>query len=235
MAVFITGDAHGDIIEFQERMKSYSLTADDVLIICGDFGFDWNARTILEWMKFNHDYTVLFCDGNHENFDNLKKLKRGFAFGDAVGVFADRTYRLFTGRMYDIQGFKTFVFGGAASIDKDWRILPEYVAAYGKLWWKEEVPSKATFEFAKKTLKENNWTFDLFISHTCRPGLKRKALKTHKEDFRDPTEEMIEKLETTIKAHNGSWKASYFGHFHTDVDNDKYHCLYKRVVKVGFY
>ena len=232
MSIFITGDVHANIEEFGNRMKPYNLTADDVLIVCGDFGFSWDSVTILDMMKFNHDYTILFCDGNHDNFDNMKKLRRGYAFGNDVGVFTDNTYRLFTGRMYDIQGHKTFVYGGASSIDKDWRVDPLYTQMYGKLWWKEEVPAKETFEFAKQTLKENNWTFDLFISHTCRPGLKRRVLKTYKADFHDPVEDMIEKLETTIKAHKGSWNASYFGHFHTDVDYGKYHCLYKKVMPV---
>lgn len=233
MSIYITGDTHADMSDFKSRMKGLHLSSDDVLIICGDFGFNWNDSTRNSWLSFEHDYDILFCDGNHENYDNLKRLKRGNKYGNDVGIFSERTYRLFTGRMYDIQGQKTFVFGGASSIDKDWRVFPENVLAYGKLWWKEEVPSKETFEFAKKTLKENNWNFDLFISHTCRPGLKKTVLETYKVDFHDPVEYMISKLETTIKSHNGNWNASYFGHFHKDVDYEKYHCLYNRVIKLS--
>jgi hypothetical protein len=159
-------------------------------------------------------------------------METGHAFGNDVGVFENNTYRLLTGHMYEIQGQKVFVYGGASSIDKGWRVDPMYTQMYGKLWWKEEVPSREVFEYARNTLKENNWTFDLFISHTCRPGLKRNVLQTYKADFHDPVEDMIKKLETEIEEHNGSWTASYFGHFHTDVDYGKYHCLYKRVVEI---
>ena len=147
--VYITGDTHGNIREFSQRMRPYSLSEDDVLIITGDFGFDWENRTITQWKNFYHPYTVLFCDGNHENYDVLNSLEKEERFGDNVRRFDSNTFRLMSGHMYEIQGFRTFVFGGAASIDKDWRVDPDYVAMYGKLWWEEEIPLPETLELAK--------------------------------------------------------------------------------------
>ena len=50
--VYITGDTHGDIGEFSQRMRPYRLSDRDILIITGDFGFDWDNQTIRQWMKF---------------------------------------------------------------------------------------------------------------------------------------------------------------------------------------
>lgn len=231
--IYITGDTHGDLQDLEKRLKALSLSKDDILVICGDFGFDWNNDSIMEWMKFRHDYTVLFCDGNHENFDVLEKLVQVPMFGDTVGRFCNNTFRLMTGHMYDIHGLRFFVFGGAASIDKDWRVDPEYVRMYGKLWWKQEVPSQEALDLAKRTLAENNWRFDFFLSHTCRSALKPALLGQSNLQFHDPTEDMIGELEDMILENGGSWRQSFFGHFHVDKDVEKHHCLFKQIMKVN--
>lgn len=231
MSVYITGDSHGDFSEFGYRLKKNNINPEDTLIICGDFGFDWDDKCREKWDSLKHDYNILFCDGNHENYDVLNTLPTKEMFGDVVGVFGENTYRLLTGHMYNIEGKKFFVFGGAASIDKDWRVNPLYIRKYGKLWWEEEVPTQEQYEFAIQTLKDNNFKFDYMISHTCRPSLKGPVLNSYKVDFHDPTEVMIENIEEYIKENGGDWKESYFGHFHTDVNYEKYHCLYKNVVK----
>ena len=231
--VYITGDTHGDIREFSQRMRPCRLTGDDTLIITGDFGFDWDNDAIMQWMKFNHPYTVLFCDGNHENFDILNSLETEKRFGNTVGRFDNNTFRLLSGHMYEIDGLKTFVFGGAASIDKAWRVDSDYIEMYGKLWWEEEIPSPETLNLAKQTLAEHNWQFDLFLSHTCPPETKMNVLGNNSVAFHDPVEFMIQNIEEEILSHNGSWKESWFGHLHEDVDLPMRHCIYKRVMKAG--
>ena len=42
---------------------------------------------------------------------------------------------------------------------------------------------------------------------------------------------VIQNLEEEILSHGGSWKESWFGHFHVDVDLPMRHCLYKRVMR----
>lgn len=229
--VYITGDTHGDIREFSERMRPYRLTKDDVLIITGDFGFDWDNHVIMQWMKSGHPYTVLFCDGNHENYDVLDALKQEEHFGGPVGRFDSNTFRLMTGNMYDIQGIKTFVFGGAASIDKDWRLEPENIQWMGKLWWEKEIPASGILELAKHTLERSGWHFDLFLTHTCPPAIKGEVLNGKALDFHDPVEDMIRDLEDEIRKNGGGYGSHFFGHFHVDRDLPRRHCMYKRVMK----
>lgn len=232
--VYITGDTHGDIGDPRWDWFRRHLNSNDVLIITGDFGFDWNVLTKENWSYFKHNYTILFCDGNHENYDILNSCPIVEKFGDVVGDFGNNTYRLLTGHMYLIEDKKYFVFGGAASIDKDWRVEMETINCCPRtLWWSDEVPSEEAFEEAKKTLAKHNWIFDYFISHTCNPQLKGPVLHTYKLDFYDPTESMINSFEYLIRENKGYWKQSFFGHFHKNIHYENYHCLYGDVVNVS--
>ncbi len=76
--MYITSDIHGyiDISKLNSRNFpiSRSLTKDNYLIIAGDFGLIWNNRNDEKyWIKWltNKNFTTLFIDGNHENFDVL--------------------------------------------------------------------------------------------------------------------------------------------------------------------
>ena len=231
--VYITGDTHADFTDPRWDWLEKHLNKNDVLIVTGDFGFDWDSITVDDWQNKKHDYTILFCDGNHENYDILNSLPVKKMFGDEVGVFGNNTYRLFTGHMYVIEGKKYFVFGGAASIDKDWRVEEEEkFDAPRTLWWPDEVPSEETLERAKKVLAENDYKFDYLITHTCNPQLKGPVLNTYKVDFYDPTETMINHLEYTIEENNGGFEHNFFGHFHRNKHFGKYHCLYGEIVNI---
>lgn len=216
--LYITGDTHGDMNGFRNRMKDRAPGKGDILLITGDFGFDWNRDTMRQWLDMEKDYTVVFCDGNHENFDILKTLPETTMFGNTVGVFGNDTYRLLTGNMYEIEGLKCFVFGGAFSPDVSLRT--PHVS-----WWPDEIPTYRQYQKALDTLKENNWKFDLFISHTT--TYEKKDIFALPFNACDPTETMLHNIEQEIKAHGGSWGSSWFGHFHENRNSDgKYHCRY---------
>lgn len=82
--IYITGDTHG---EFGSRFSVHSfpeqreMTKDDHMIICGDFGGIWDQRSEsknekywLDWLE-ERSFTLLFIDGNHENFERLNEYK----------------------------------------------------------------------------------------------------------------------------------------------------------------
>jgi len=143
LAVYITGDTHGghDIrkISTKNWPKQKELTKNDYLIIVGDFGllFDNPISSQEEyWLNWLNEknFTTLFVDGNHENFDLLSQLKETQKFGGPVGKVKESIYHLKRGFVYVIDSKKIFVFGGANSIDKSQRI--PYVS-----WWPQEIPS----------------------------------------------------------------------------------------------
>ena len=78
--IYITGDLHGshDIAKLAENnfKEQNGLTRSDYLIICGDFGLRWcdseDERFWLKWLD-KRPWTTLWIDGNHENFDMLKR------------------------------------------------------------------------------------------------------------------------------------------------------------------
>ena len=74
--IYATGDLHGNSLRFlpQYFPEQSEMTKDDYMIVCGDFGCVWRGDKSddpqldrLEALPF----TILFVDGNHENFDAL--------------------------------------------------------------------------------------------------------------------------------------------------------------------
>ena len=76
--IYACGDTHGSIhINKLNELKfpqQKNLTKDDYVIICGDFGLVWydNGEDYWwrEWLS-KKNFTTLFVDGNHENFELL--------------------------------------------------------------------------------------------------------------------------------------------------------------------
>ena len=92
MSIYVTGDLHGgnDMwkLSIFFRTEGRTLTRDDYVIICGDFGLAKGAmepelmkgQELAEphtyWLRWldKQPWTTLFVDGNHERFDLLQQL-----------------------------------------------------------------------------------------------------------------------------------------------------------------
>lgn len=80
--IYITGDTHIPIDIRKLSMSNFSeqkkMTKNDYVIICGDFGGIWNkSNEELYWRKWlkEKNFTTLFVDGNHENFELLNQYE----------------------------------------------------------------------------------------------------------------------------------------------------------------
>ncbi|MBR6850453.1 MAG: metallophosphoesterase, partial [Lachnospiraceae bacterium] len=126
MVIYVTGDTHGDfggrfnVKNFPEQKE---LTKDDFVIICGDFGGIWDVEAEgksekywLDWFD-ERPYTLLFVDGNHENFDRLYAYLEKEWHGGRVHEIRPSVLHLMRGQIYEICGKKIFTFGGASSHD----------------------------------------------------------------------------------------------------------------------
>lgn len=211
--VYITGDTHIPIDVGKLSSKRFpeqkEMTNTDFLIICGDFGGVWcGDNEELYWRKWldNKNFTTLFIDGNHENYDMLEEYPEIDFLGGKAHKISDKIYHLMRGQIYNINGKKIFTFGGASSHDKDSR-------KEGKSWWSRELPSENEINVAIKNLTKANWEVDIVITHCAPSTIQRLINPSYDEniltDFLDNVKEKL------------IFEKWYFGHYHIDKQIDK--------------
>jgi predicted phosphodiesterase len=223
---YITADTHGahDIEKLNTRQfpKQKELTKNDYVIICGDFGCVWGNggadKYWLDWLN-GKNFTTLFVDGNHENFDLLYQYEVEEWCGGKIHRLRDSVIHLMRGEVYTIAGKKFFAMGGASSHDKPWRIE-------GQSWWKEELPSDSEYENAMNNLKKHDYKVDCIISHCCADSVQARISTYYKTDM------LTKFFERVVKADCG-YDKWFFGHYHEDIDVDDRHiALYNRIVEL---
>ena len=128
MAIYITGDTHIPIDVEKLNTRNFpeqkTMTKDDFVIICGDFGGVWDdSKEDRYWLKWLNEkkFTTLFVDGNHENFDLLYQYEIVDFMGGKARQIMPSVFHLMRGEIYEIAGKKLFTMGGAASHDKIYR------------------------------------------------------------------------------------------------------------------
>ncbi len=185
--IYITGDTHSEF----ERLgsKFFDAGKGDHVIICGDFGGLWdNSKAEQYWRKWlcEKPFTVLFVDGNHENYDMLYSYPVTEWNGGKVHKIADNIIHLMRGQIFDIEGVRFFTMGGASSHDIDAGILdpnaPDFAIKRKKLdreralyrinrvsWWAEEIPSETEMQEGLDNLQRADYQVDVIITH-CMPS-----------------------------------------------------------------
>ena len=231
MAVYLTGDIHGDISVRRFARSSFpegrSLTRDDYVIILGDFGLVWGGRKSdeywLDWLE-RCPWTTLFIDGNHENHPLLASYPlRGF-HGGMVNEVRPHVLHLMRGYVFDLCGESFLAMGGAASHDKEWRVE-------GESWWPEEIPNGHEREICELSLKERDWRVDHVLTHDAPSDLVPKlAILSGGSDFRaDGFEGWLNSI--AYRTDFGHW---WFGHFHLDMDlSGNFHAMYRDIRRVA--
>lgn len=218
--IYITGDTHGAWDGRKQFIKA--LTEEDILIVLGDLGWSWDKWHI---EHFETKCQVLSILGNHENYTLIEQMPVIEKYGGKVRQMKDNVFYLLNGEMYEIEGQKFFVFGGALSIDKHWR------TPY-KSWWPQEQPTMGEYYHALETLEKHDWKFDYLLTHTAETDLVQIVLGRN-DTVEDGTERMILELKQQIKDHNGFFKGHFFGHLHefwkSIRDNYFWYCLYTEI------
>lgn len=223
--IYITGDTHipVDIKKLSTRCfpQQKEMTKDDFVIICGDFGGVWDGsneeKYWIKWLK-RKNFTTLFVDGNHENFESLSKLPV-IKFGDSVvGKVDDGIYHLLRGEVYSIDGKRFFVFGGGSSHDREYR-------TEGKNWWEEELPTFDEYRNAEKNMTICNYEFDYIITHSAPNSIQNSIAPSYENN---ELTVFLEKVKS--KARYTKW---FFGHYHQDENiDDKHIAVFNSIHKI---
>ena len=223
--IYITGDIHGEIdihklANWRFPMQK-TMTRDDFIIICGDFGLVWNGgKTDLYWQKWleNKPFTTLFVSGNHENFELLEQYPVAEWHGGKVQFIQPHVIHLMRGQVYDINGLKFFTMGGASSHDM-------WCRTAGISWWPQELPSADEYEEARKNLSAADWKVDVVLTH-CGPNSVQDYVGCggfETDKLTDFLEDISQRL---------TWKKWYMGHYHRDEAIGSYRLLYDDIVEL---
>ena len=217
--IFITGDTHRELdihtINPREFVEGRTLTRDDYVIICGDFGCIWDGgsgdRFWLNWLE-SEGWNTLFIDGNHENFDKLNSYPVETWRGGKVHKIRRNIIHLMRGEVYCVEENTIFVMGGGYSIDK-------YRRTEGVSWWRREMPSEEEYHNAIMNLERVGNHVDYIITHTA-PSETVYYLSTLrslgiKNDVvqEQPLTSFLDEIQRKT-----TYKQWYFGHFHVDKE-----------------
>lgn len=254
--IYITGDCHSDFVNrFNTTVfpEQKSMSKDDYVIICGDFGGVWYQENSkfkkqedywLDWLN-NRPFTTLFVDGNHECFTRLNSFPVKEWHGGKVHEIRSSVLHLMRGEVFDICEKKIFAFGGASSHDisdgildyedEDWRKKAKTLDDQGKYmyrvkglsWWPEELPSEEEIDNGDRNLAKHNKKVDFIVTHS--PSASIVALLGSGLYEQDNLTMYLEDVRC-----NTEYKRWFFGHMHVNMQvNDKDICLYEQIIRIA--
>ena len=226
--IYLTGDIHGNPERLLQGKYKNIFKSGDRIIICGDFGLIWGGKYACQGRRYLDKLAklpceVLFVDGNHENFDMLNSFPVAEYCGGQVHQIRQNVLHLMRGEIFDFEGRSFFCFGGATSLDKDYRI--PYIS-----WWPGEICSKAEEDNALNLLEAVNYKVDYVITHTA-PKFFCEGITGDFGQINLPCVVADFLTEIYQKLEYQHW---YFGHYHFNRTWEKYKCtgLYERIIRI---
>lgn len=246
--IYVTGDTHGefmrlDVPEFEAQVN---LTKHDYLIICGDFGYGSETKVQNDWFDWldKRNFTTLWVDGNHENFDLLEQIAVDEWNGGNVQFIRPSVIHLMRGQVFTIDGCKIFTFGGARChdiqggiLDPDDPILEEKLHASRLLsipvrvdhisWWKEEQPTEEEMAEGIKNLAAHQNKVDFIITHECAADTKKEFFPDE-YDLEDYLSPYLQKIKEIV-----DYKLWVFGHYHSNKEiNEKEVLISDQIIQI---
>lgn len=236
MAVYVTGDTHGDFSRLGIFAKTMGIRAGegkerDLCIVLGDACLNYfcDARDEANKNEVSGLPFDLFCiHGNHEaRPETVEGYEQTEWHGGTVYRQKEFPHLFFArdGEIYDLAGNKTLVIGGAYSVDKDYRL------AYGYRWFPDEQPSEEIKQRVERKLDETGWKTDIVLSHTC-PLKYQPAemfLSGLDQSRVDRTTEMwLDGIEDRL-----NYRKWYCGHYHVDKRMDKMEFMFQGIRLLG--
>ncbi len=251
--IYVTGDTHGEFgrrFNMENFPEQRNMTKDDYVIICGDFGGIWDRecesrgeKHWLDWFE-SRAYTLLFIDGNHENFNRINEYPVSTWHGGKVHVIRPHVLHLMRGQVFEINDKTIFTFGGASSHDISGGILdvndPCYKKKKKKLdrdyisyriknisWWEQELASQEEMDEGLSNLQKHDNKVNFIITHCCASSTQ-KTLRDEKLYKTDRQTDYLEYIKNNVQ-----YDAWLFGHYHCNMKiNNKEIALYEQMVRL---
>ena len=212
--IVLTGDTHRDFDRIEAFCEENCTTKDDVLIILGDasinFFLDESDENLKRWLS-GLPITFLCVHGNHEERPfNIDTYEEQTWRGGLIYVEPEFPSLLFAkdGEIYDFNGSKVIVLGGAYSVDKFARLY------HGAPWFPDERPDEEIKCYAEAQLEKAGWCVDYVLSHTAplqyeprhafMPSLDQSTVDKSTEEWLDSIEKRL------------TYEKWFCGHYHID-------------------
>lgn len=180
--ILFLGDSHGNKRFVLEAIQHAHMYGAAHIVQLGDFGIWDHVSAGVEFLEGVDDaleetgISLIFCDGNHENFDSLlirPVSEDGFRYVTKNIVHAPR------GHIWEMNGVTFMAMGGAHSIDGPggiWLQNRGPVSAgvdMGSWWAQETITTVQAFEAgeAARRYREDVGEIDVLIAHDCPAGV----------------------------------------------------------------
>lgn len=241
---YITGDKHRNFDHVKDFCRDMQTRRKDVLIILGDAGFNYYDDKRDDELKSEIAALniTLFCiHGNKENRPQNVGTYGIRTFCGGQVYYEPRypnIYFAIDGEIYNFEGRKYMVVGGAHSVDK-MRCLQRKLP-----YWEDEMPSATVKAKVEERLQaEGNQIFGM-LTHTCpikylpsemfmstrqqaadkRKKLSLRSKKSFRPDIDRSTELWLGKLEERLDYH--VW---FCGHYHVDKQIWRVHMMHREI------
>lgn len=197
MLVKFLGDLHGDRIYGNETFQTNMIQIGDLDL----YGYDY-------WQSEGRRF---FIDGNHDNFNELP-------------INAEKPQEIKENLIYIPRGFvsgKVMFFGGADSIDKNFRLSHEqaYPRLAGKTWYYQESITDEQIDRAKADERE----IDVMVAHDLPDFVTRKMCD---DGILGKFLDMASGRQLTRLFQYKMPKLWICGHFHLELDIEMHGCRF---------
>ena len=239
--VYITGDKHGDYKEVENFCLKWNTSKDDLLIVLGDNGVNYYGPTKDRRIKNRLSalpITFFMIRGNHDQRPSRKLYEKirdphPLVHGECLvekgypSILFAKEYGEYE-FLLGLNWKKTFIIGGAYSVDKFYRLEMQASGYKQYRWFSDEQLSESERNAAYKLMTTR--IHDYIMSHTC--PFKyipfNMFLGCVNEDEVDKTMELwMDQIEDTVP-----YEKWFCGHYHTDTAVDNIRFMYHDIIEL---
>ena len=235
--VFIRGDTHGDFDWLPDWCRENKTTTNDILILLGDHALRFEGikkprEAMRKQLVAAQPITIFALRGNHDRpyykeddseWDDIELKVCPLLTQEYVSsnlkcyddeMWHDKDYPNIwyfqDGGHYCIKNKTFFAYGGAYSVDKEWRQLMHWT------WYPNEIVSSRRHCEILDIIDHRH--FDYVLTHTCPTEWQPTDLFMKNID-QSKIDHTMEKYLSDVLRHIGGYNYWYFGHYH---DNRNY-------------